>query len=111
MKADLLDEALKERDFIHDGIQFNDPQLLICIDKSEEYDFPKYRSGKIKSIPARQYVHRSGALFIRKICDRQGWTILAGIENNRHASTENGFREIAKRVLREVSEVVASLSE
>jgi len=55
-------------------------------------------------------VHRSGALFIRAIRDQQGWAILAGIENNRHANKENGFREMAKTLMQKVTGIVASLS-
>jgi hypothetical protein len=107
--ADLLDDALKKKDFVADGIHFTDSQVLECIENSEEYDFPKFRiSGEIKNIPARQYVHRSGALFIRNMRDRQGWAILAGIENYRNADKENDFREIAKKMMREVSQLVAT---
>ena len=101
-----LDAVLKEKDFIHDGTQSTDANVLECIDKGHEYDFPRYRSGKIKAIPSRQYVHRSGALFVRKIIDRQGWAILAGIENYRHASKENGFREIASQLVKEIAEQI-----
>ena len=94
---------MKKKDFVDDGIHFTDSQVLECTGDSHEYDFPKYRSGKVKTIPARQFVHRSGALLIRKILDRQGWAILAGMENYRHASNENGFRDIAVKILREVS--------
>jgi hypothetical protein len=102
-----VDEILKGMGFVDDGIQFTNASVLECIDSSGEYEFPKYRSGKIKNIPARQYVHRSGALFMRNIQDRQGWTILAGIENYRHANKENAFRETACQIVREVSELVA----
>jgi hypothetical protein len=43
--------------------------------------------------------------------DQQGWAILALIENYRNASQENGFREIAKTMVQEVSRVVSLLSE
>jgi hypothetical protein len=105
-KVGLLHETLKKKDFVDDGIQYTNANILECIDNSEEYYFPKYRSGKIKDIPARQFVHRSGALFMRSIQDSQGWVILAGIENYRHANTENGFREIAGQIIREVTQLV-----
>ena len=98
-------------DFVDDGVHFTDSQVLDCIEDSKQYDFPKYRfTGKIKSILARQYVHRSGTLFIRSIRDRQGWAILAGIGNYRHASKENGFREKAKVILKSVTQLVDSLA-
>lgn len=102
-RADLIDETLKKIDFVADGIHLTDSEFLKCIDDPEGFDFIKWKSGKVKTIPARQYVHRSGALFIRLIRDQKGWGILAGIENHRHASKENGFRDIAKAKLREIS--------
>lgn len=97
-------------DFLDDGIRFTQGQVLDCIENSHEFDFPRYRNGKVRSIPSRQLVHRSGALFIRDIRDRQGWSILVGIENYRHASRENRFRETALEILRHVSNLVQSHS-
>jgi hypothetical protein len=56
-------------------------------------------------------VHRSGALFIRKMKDRFGKVILAGIENYRHASGENRFREITRKVVKELSVLVQTLGD
>lgn len=97
-------------DFVDDGIRFTDGQVLECVERSKEFDFPRYRNGKIKRIPSKQYVHRSGALFIRNVRDRQGWSILVGIENYRHANKENGFREIALDKLGRVADLVDSLT-
>lgn len=108
-KADLVGAALLELDFVYDGITVTDPDFLECIDNSDDFHFPTYRSGNIKRISSPQYVHRSGALFIRKMADRQGKVILAGIENYRHASVENRFRDIAKRVIQEVFDMVCNL--
>ncbi len=108
--SDKMEKELEIMDFIDDGIRFTFGQVLDCIGKSHEFDFPKYRNGRFKSIPSRQYVHRSGALFIRNLRDRQGWSILVGIENYRHATKENKFRETALEKLRAVSMVVACLS-
>ena len=108
--ADLLDTALVDNMFADDGIHFTDiMQVLKCLDKNgEEFDFPKkYRSGKLRHVPARQFVHRSGTLFVRKIRDRQGWAILVVIENSREASRD-GFRETVQRILREVSQLATS---
>jgi hypothetical protein len=105
-----MGDELKKMDFLDDGIRFTNGQIVDLIEKSHEFDFPKYRNGKVRSIPSRQYVHRSGAVFIRDLRDRQGWSILVGIENYRHASKENKFRETALEKLRHVARVVASLS-
>lgn len=99
-----MEEILKSEGFVYDGIQFTEAtSVLECIDNSEAYDFRRMSSGKFCSIQGRQYVHRSGAVFMRALIDRQGWAILAGIENYRHASKENSFREIASKTIRKLS--------
>jgi len=108
--AEKMNEKLRSMDFIDDGIRFTNGQVLDCIENNHEFDFPRYRNGKVRGIPSRQLVHRSGALFIRDIRDRQGWSILVGIENYLHASKENRFRETALGILREVPTIISSLS-
>jgi len=109
-KAAAIEQSLLELDFVHDGVTITSPQFLECIDDSDDFRFPRYhRSGKVKSIASPQFVHRSGAIFIRKLTDREGKVILVGIENYRHASGENRFREIAKSVIERVSHVIESL--
>ncbi len=97
-----MDETLKILDFVYDGITITSPEFLECIDSPDDYNFPRYRSGQVKSISCPQYVHRSGAIFIRRIMDRNGKVILVGIENYRHASNENKFREITRKVVEEL---------
>lgn len=102
-----MDDTLQKLDFVYDGVTVTSPQFLECID-GDDFNFARYRSGMMKSIPSPQYVHRSGALFIRKLTDRSGKVILVGIENYRHASNENMFREITRRVVRQLKEIFAS---
>ena len=108
-KAEAIEEALLKLDFVYDDITITSPQFLECIDNSDDYRFPHYRSGRVKAIRSPQFVHRSGAIFIRKLTDRQGKAILVGIENYRHASNENMFRDIAKSVMKDVFAMVESL--
>lgn len=97
---------LKQLDFVYDGITVTSPQFLDVIDESNQYSFARYRSGKVRSIPCPQFVHRSGALFIRKVTDRSGKAILVGIENYRHASEENMFRQITREVVQQLKEEI-----
>jgi hypothetical protein len=82
---------------------------LECIDDGKDFSFARYSSGKVKSIACPQFVHRSGALFIRKVTDRFGKVILVGIENYRHASKENMFREVTREVVHELADRIAKL--
>lgn len=108
-KAEAVEDALLKLDFVYDGITITSPQFLECINNSDDYRFPHYRSGRVKAIPSPQFVHRSGALFIRKIKDRQGKVILVGIENHRHASDENMFRDRSLAVMKKVFDMVELL--
>jgi hypothetical protein len=104
-----VDSILKQLDFVYDGVTVTSPQFLDVIDDGERFSFARYRSGKVKSIPCPQFVHRSGALFIRKVTDRAGKAILVGIENYRHASKENMFRQITRKVVQELKEMIDHL--
>ncbi|KAL3920503.1 MAG: hypothetical protein SGILL_003230 [Bacillariaceae sp.] len=106
-----VDSILKDLDFIYDGVTVTHPQFLDVIDNSEQFRFATYRSGKIKSISSPQFVHRSGALFIRKVTDRYGKAILVGIENYRNASNENKFRQITREVVQKLKERIDKLDE
>lgn len=108
-KAKRIEDALLQLDFMYDGVTMTSPQFLECIDNSEDFRFPHYRSGRVKAIPAPQFVHHSGAIFIRKLTDREGKVILVGIENYRHASVENKFRQIAISVIKKVLDLIESL--
>lgn len=105
-----MDEELRKMDFIYDGTRFTNGQVLDRIDHKEEFDFPKYRNGKVRGIPSWQYVHRSGTLFIRNIRDRQGWSILVGIENRRQTTHDKKMMDTALDLLRNVADVVKALS-
>lgn len=109
-QADTLDDELKKMDFVDDGIRFTNGRVLECIESGEQFDFPKFRNGKVKAIPSLQYVHRSGTLFIRHLRDRQGWSILAGFINSRHANLDNGLQNMAIDRLRKVRKMVSDLA-
>jgi len=75
---------LLDEDFVYDGIHMTNPSYLKTIENSHEFKFEVKRWCKeIHSVPARQYVYRTGAVFIRLIMDEQGWLILVVILNLR----------------------------
>jgi len=109
--SDRMLEELRKMEFIYDGTRFTNPQILDGIEHGDEFDFPRSNSGKVvRSIPSRQYVHRSGALFIRNIRDRQGWSLLVVIENYRPATDDHNRRSTALELLRNVARAVDILS-
>lgn len=103
--ADLIDEAILERGFVDDGIHLTDKSFLECIDKADDYKFV----GRRKWVAARQFVHRSGTLFIRLIRDDNGHIILVGIENRLLTGKDSNKREISQAAFRRVEAFLKTL--
>lgn len=107
--AHSLDDFLKSKDFVYDGLQTTKPtHILEFIENSKDYEFERSRWGNhnFLGVTSKRYIHRSGALFVRVIPDSQGLVILAVIENQRNASRENSFKEIARSIIIELQESV-----
>jgi hypothetical protein len=81
-KALLLDTTMLAIDFIHDGVFYTDArQIAECIQDGQiEFDFGQRWS---KQPAARQFVHRSGSLFVRIITDKKGWALVVAFSNYR----------------------------
>jgi len=107
-KASQLGKALLERDFVHDGVFSTDTKPLIdCIDNGSDFDF-----GKRWSMAAlgRQYVHRSGTLFVRHLVDRKGWVILVSFGNYRYIAKAEATKDIARAAFDDLTQCVDSLT-
>lgn len=102
--ADRLDEAILARNFVDDGVHMTKKNFLDCIDHADDYHF-----GWRRRIPARQFVHRSGTLFIRLIRDENGLVILAGIENRRLIGRDIDLLKTARSAFRQINDFVNSL--
>lgn len=76
-----------------------------CIDTADEYEF----AGRRKRVAARQFVHRSGTLFIRLIRDDSGRAILVGIENRMLIGKDSKQREISRAAFRQVEAFLKTL--
>jgi hypothetical protein len=109
--ASQLDRGILERDFVDDGIFMTEPNFLDCIEDAKDYTFPRNWRSQIAKIPARQFVHRTGTLFIRLMMDEKGWAILAAIENkgliNRDAALWAKARDAFQEIERFVEGLVA----
>lgn len=99
-----MDEAILERGFVDDGIHLTEKSFLDCIDNSHEYKF-----GRRRRVAARQFVHRSGTLFIRLIRDEDGRVILVGIENRMIIGRDSGQRKISRSAFRRIADFVETL--
>lgn len=107
-KAKTLYSALLELDFVNDGVFYTQMRpVLECIDHGDEFDF-----GRRLSTAARQFVHRSGTLFIRLLRDRRGWVIIVVIPNGAHIKKDEELRQnVAKNAFKDLVQLVGSLSE
>ena len=107
-KAKLLYTKLLELDFVNDGVFYTQTRpILQCIENGDEYDF-----GRRLSTAARQYVHRSGTLFVRLIRDRHGWVIVVVIPNGMYIKKDEEKRQVvAKTVFRNLQHLIASFAE
>jgi hypothetical protein len=108
-RAALTGAALLAKDFVHDGVFSTDANTVTeCIDNGKDFDF-----GNRWSIPTlgRQYVHRSGTLFVRQLIDRKGWSILVAFGNYKYITREETSRESAQEAFKDLKQCVASLEE
>jgi hypothetical protein len=107
-KVKILYSALLELDFVNDGVFYTQMRpVLECIDHGDEFDF-----GRRLSTAARQFVHRSGTLFIRLLRDRRGWVIIIVIPNGAHIKKDEEPRQkVAKKTFKDLVQLVGSLSD
>jgi len=109
-KANYVEDSLVARGFVDDGIHMTEPNFTEVIERGNEFEFPRFRmSRKHKKIPARQYVHRSGAIFVRLIRDEQGWLIVVAFENTTFIGRDFSMRTIATSKFKELSDLLNSL--
>lgn len=104
-----LDALLKSKDFLFEGVQMTKPtSILEFIESSQDYDFKRSRWGdqEYSRVASKQYIHRSGALFVRMIPDSTGLALLMVIENQRNASRENNFKAIARFILVDLQKTI-----
>ncbi|CAB9514153.1 GATOR complex protein DEPDC5 [Seminavis robusta] len=107
-KAKALYTSILALDFINDGVFYTQTRpILQCIENGAEFDF-----GRRLSTAARQFVHRSGTLFVRLIRDRRGWVICVVIPNGSHIKKDEDKRErIAKSTFKDLVQLIGSLTE
>lgn len=109
-KAVLFEDALLKRDFVNDGIHITEPQFMDVVKGIDEFQFSENRRiKKYKAIPARQYVHRSGSLFVRLIRDEQGWLIAVAFENTTYIGRDASMRRTAIKKFQELTELIDAI--
>jgi DEPDC5 protein C-terminal region len=104
-----LDRALSEIEFVHDGVFHTDVgAILESMDDSDGFHF-ELNWGK--TVMGKQFVHRSGTLFVRVLTDRNGFVILVVLGNYRYMMTNKDETVVQsyKSAFQALTECVAAL--
>ena len=110
-RARHLDRALTKIDFLHDGVFATDVRTILdCMESSHDFHFER-RWGI--PLPGRNFVHRSGTLFVRVLTDRNGRCVLIVLGNYRYILSTKDAKIVASydRAFQALSDCVASLGE
>lgn len=106
--VNILEEALtKDFGFIYDGSHMADPnELQDCLDG---FDFVVNRwsmNKRKKFVPAKQYIHRSGTLFVRLLRDSQDKAISIIYLNNMHIAGDSQLLECARAIFNDIEHFI-----
>lgn len=107
-KAGNIDSALDEIDFLHDGKFYTDVKsILECIDNATGFLIPS------TGVVGRQFVHRTGTLFVRIMTDRNGFALIVVVGNYRYLQTsskdENALEKAYRKAFLDLTTTIESL--
>lgn len=105
IESDLVDVF----NYVNDGVHFMASMDAKYIDDINDFEFPVDRRGRRKNIPARQYVHRSGTLFVRLLRDEKGWVLFVVFENGLHNHGDEEKKRTARALFRDLHVHVTSV--
>jgi hypothetical protein len=106
-KSDGLDKLLVEIGYLHDGVFNTDIRAVLECIESLNFDMGNRRWAK--SILGRQFVHRSGTLFVRLLTDQKGLTIVFTIGNYLYTTRDAKYRATLQNVFQELAQCMQSL--
>jgi len=106
-KVRALDKMLFDLDYIHDGVFHTDVRAVLdCLDRAELYDFGR----RYSRLPAgRQFVHRSGTLFVRVLTDVSVRSILVVHGNYLYMNRDKKLKVTARKVFEELKKRIGTL--
>jgi len=126
-QARRLDAILDDLDFIHDGVFATDARTILeCIEpESDDDDDDTYNDNDdhrddgvlfdlghrrwSNTVLGRQFVHRSGTLFVRLLTDAMGRMIVISIGNYLYTSRDKKQKPIGTQVFQELSRCIEAL--
>jgi len=106
--VDSLEKALTDDfEFVYDGIHTADPNELM--DWIDEFDFlvNRWSINKRKNfVPAKQYLHRTGTLFMRFLRDSQGQAVIIISLNNLHIAGDAQLLDCARAIFVDIEHFI-----
>lgn len=108
-KVPFVDQLLLDLDFLHDGVFYTDARSVKeCLDVAPEFYFGQRWS---RPTAGRQFVHRSGTLFVRVLPDLNGLAIVVTLGNYLYMSRDSKLRPVEKRVFDQLTSKMKELLE
>jgi hypothetical protein len=108
--VDSLEKALtNDFDFVYDDSHMADPNELV--DFLDGFDFSVNRwsmNRRKKFVPAKQYLHRTGTLFVRLLRDTQDKAIVIIFLNNLYISGDEELMECARTKFVDVEQFITA---
>jgi hypothetical protein len=105
-----LDNLLADLDFLHDGVFYTDARVVAteCLEKGDDFDFGKSWSS---ATLGRQFLHRSGTLFVRVLFDLRGLALVAVLGNYLYTSKDPKLSAVAQKLFQQLAERIDGLTE
>eukprot|EP00977_Amphora_coffeiformis_P002947 scaffold568_cov160-Amphora_coffeaeformis.AAC.4 len=105
-KVPMLYVRLTATDYVHDGVFPTEAtNIAECIEGGSDFKFRRW--GKLPH--GRQFVHRSGTLFVRIVVDRQGWALIVAFANYRLVGKDSAVQAKCSSMLRDLGGMIKSL--
>lgn len=105
--VDNLDDLLQQLDYLHDGVFFTDVQAIKdCM--QIDFDFGRRWT---RTLAGRQFVHRSGTLFVRILTDAQGRAIVAIFINYIYVNKDGTVKALCQHVFELLLAQLGTLNE
>jgi hypothetical protein len=108
-RVSLVDGLLADLGFLHDGVFYTEARVVAmeCLDDGDDFDF-----GKRWSRPpvGRQFLHRSGTLFVRIVSDLHGSALVVALGNYLYMSKDPKLRVVAQNVYHQLAERIDALA-
>jgi hypothetical protein len=107
-----LDRKLVEMDYVYDGVFLTEVEsILDCIvDDGYHYQFPRRHrySSSLAPTMGKQFVHRSGTLFVRVLCDLNEKFVFVVLGNYRYLNMMNNKDASVIKIYRETFQALKS---